>query len=474
MYSRTPPQSSPYSGPMVIRRRVGTPSTVSSRGSPMSISPATLRMLSPIIQAATGMLPPPAQAALNVGRYLGGQLVRAVRGRTGQNQNQNRRVAQKGRVFTPGRFAGKFKKSRRKITSWNKYSNIGIVDTVEVNGQVADPDCVYISHLSIDGFKCIEIMILALMRKLFTKGGLMVTNADELLPNKDFNLPADIKIELTSINLKTGVESITVTHQTIATSTLRTVAAAFFPVFAEYSAGFTTVPGAGSASNDVKPHRLLLYSQDFNVTLGFSFKCELRLDDLIVHVCGESDLKIQNRTLAANNSADAEDITSNPIVGRLYRFVNIPRTRDRSAFLLNTIPVNNGVQLARAAQFTGNTAWREPPMPNMFSNCRGSSVIRLEPGAIKKTKIYDKKSGRFLRILQLMRVQYGTGTQFNTQYTPFKSEIVALEDVINVNAANNITCAYEANKRIGVYFTVRKEPLGVQTFSAVTSNNLPA
>ena len=124
-----------------------------------------------------------------------------------------------------------------------------------------------------------------------------------------------------------------------------------------YSAGYPNT-GAGNASVDaVNPFRIILYRQDFNTTRGLVFEAEIRFDEEIMCVVGASELKVQNRTLAANNSTDAEDVNNNPLVGKIYEFSGMPKLRDKTAFPLATIPVDRGVQLVRAASIT-NTAYR--------------------------------------------------------------------------------------------------------------------
>ena len=47
------------------------------------------------------------------------------------------------------------------------------------------------------------------------------------------------------------------------------------------------------------------------------------------------------------------------------------------------------------------------------------SKIRLEPGEVKTIKISHKKHMSFLTFLREIRLQYGTGPEFNGYYTIF-------------------------------------------------------
>lgn len=376
---------------------------------------------------------------------------------------------------TMGRYSGRFKKAKTAKTQFNIHSNKGIVDTYETHGTVADPDCVYISAQALDGFRVVEIAVLALMRKLFQKAGFVISNVDDLLPSTSISTSVDWQISLTQVNGKTGAETVLTNYITVAGSTLRTVAAQFNANFLRYSSGETNT-GAGSATTDLPLKRLILFRQDYNVSRGFVFETELNLLDEIMCVKGVMELKVQNRTLSATGSSDAENVDNNPLIGRIYEFSNIPRMRDRSAFALSSIPVVSGVQIVRAAQITagGNSTFREPPLPTLFTNCKKTVKVRLEPGAVKTYKLSYTKNMSFLTYLQRIRLQYGTGTEFLCYWSEFPSVMVSMEDLINVNASQNISCAYESNRTLGIYFKTRRKATGVMTMDQQTYNNIPA
>lgn len=378
----------------------------------------------------------------------------------------------RSKYYTKGTFAGKLRKGGSNKKPESVYANKGVVRTSEVIGVVADPDCVYITHTAVDGYKLVEVAVQALVRKLFEKLGYRITNVDEVLGHISISDAKDWQIELTQIAGKTGVESVLGTHVTVAGSTVRTVAAAFLTNFMQFSSGFTTTPGVGSASNDNRLHRFILYGQDFNVTRQPVFECELRLADETMCVYGKSELKIQNRTLSATGSTDTNDISNNPLLGRSYMFSEIPKMRDKTAFALNSLPIANGVQLVRSTTI-GNTTFKEPPLPQLFSNCKKSSVIRLEPGHIKHSFCMFKKSMKFMTFLEKIKLQYGSGTEFLNYQSMFPCEMFAFEDLINVNVSQNISCAYESNQTVGVYFKTARAHAGVSTFDSQTYNNVP-
>lgn len=374
---------------------------------------------------------------------------------------------------TTGSYGGKFKKSDKTDVS-KVYANKGVWSTFEVQGTTSDPDCLYVTHMAIDSFQMVELMILSLFRKLFQKAGYNISNISEILGSINIGNSQDWQIELTQYNQLTGVESVLQSYTTVAADSLITIASQFNANFMLFSSGATTTPSIGAAANDLRLYRLILYQQDYNVTLGKVHECAIQLEDEIVHYYGRSELKVQNRTKSASGSGDSEDVSNNPLVGRLYKFSGIPKCRNKANYPLISVPVNNGVQLCRAAEFTGNSTMKEPPSPTIFSNCKGSSLIRLEPGQIKETHVKVKKSGSFLNLLQKMRLQYGVGTGFKASYSMFPSEIVSLEDVINVNSSELISLAYEANRVLGAYLVTKKKARGLVAYGTLNYSNNPA
>jgi len=376
----------------------------------------------------------------------------------------------KGRYRTTGYYSGKFPKGKSTATKLNVYSNKGIVSTTEVNGTCSDPDCVYISHSSVDHYRVVQVLVYALVRKLFTKCGYSITNITEPLGHISLSDAKDWQVDLTQIDGTTGIETVTVSHTTVAASSVTSIGDALRVFF--MGAGQGAFLDGGNTVVDVKLHRLILYNQDFNVSRQPVFECLLNLEDEIMCLYGESDLKIQNRTLSASGSSEVHDVSNNPLIGRSYRFKTIPKMRDKSNFLLNAMPTNQGVQLARAAQLS--TTMREPPLPTLFSNCSASAKINLQPGSIKKSKVIFKKNMNILTFLRSLRIAFGATPTANNYYSMFPCEMFALEDIINVNASQNISIAYESNRTLAVYFKTHKKALGLTQFQALSFNNNPA
>lgn len=76
--------------------------------------------------------------------------------------------------------------------------------------------------------------------------------------------------------------------------------------------------------------------------------------------------------------------------------------------------------------------------------------------------------------MKRINLEFGAAPGNLVYHSIFPVEMYALEDMINVNAANNINIAYEANKTLGVYFKTRKKVQAVTTYETNTYNNMPA
>lgn len=375
----------------------------------------------------------------------------------------------------PGKYSGKFKKTKKiKNSAKLNYANKGIYMTSETHGTLEDPNCVYLSHVAIDGFELIQVMGEALIRKLFEKAGFSITNIDNRLISTSISTAVDWRVQMTQVNKLTGIEADLETHDLLANDSVRSVADIFRDKWLSYSSGFNNTGVGNGAVDTLHPHRFILYRQDFNTSRGLVFECEVRFDEEIMCVKGGSHIKIQNRTVAASSSTDADDVSNNPIIGRRYTFSSTPKLRDRSGHPLEQMPINNGVQLVRAGEMvSGSTTYNEPPLPTMFTNCKASSKLYLGPGDIKSGYIAYKKHMSFLKFLEVLRLQYGAAPDFNIYTTIFPCEMYAMEDMINVNTLHNIRVAYEANKTIGVYFKTRKKARAVTVYQTRTVNNIP-
>lgn len=353
-----------------------------------------------------------------------------------------------------------------------EYSTKGIVETSEIAGTVSDPNCVYILNASLPP-GVIDVAIRALVRRLLDKGGWTVRSVNQIISGNGVGNAIDILVQLVEED-STGALTVT-QYPTTATDTIAAIAAAFIGRFSAYSAG----NGFASNSNDLVPKAFQCYTRPGSDD-PWLFKCELNLVEEYIHVHARSGLKIQNRTLAANNSTDSEDVSSNPLTGRSYLFRGMPKTKTLSLYPQLNSMRGDGVLLVRAAEMTGtgplgsSNSPNEPPVPNLFWNCVKASRVYLNPGKLRTSSVSYTKRMKFLTWLKWIRVQYRSSTPNLFEYSTGDCELVALEDMINVNAANNISCAYEVNRLTAVYFTTVPNKYCEGSFAQSSYSNNPA
>lgn len=384
----------------------------------------------------------------------------------------------KGKKYhTTGKYVGSFKRGGRKgVNEMKEYVAKGFVTTDEIAGTISDPDCVYVVHQALDPYLVIVYSVQALVRKLLMKCGVKVSSVNEIIPGRAPEDARDWVFRLLGSQEGNSADEIIVFR--IECSAGQSIASLvsignFINPFMQYSSGYTTVAGTGNDSNTFELTRLQVYMDNNGADQDF-FIGEIDLREEIIHYNGKSELKVQNRTLAANSSADAEDVSNNPLEGRLYNFSGVPKCKVYESFALNRIEVAKGVQLVRAAQLTGaSLPMKEPPLPKLFWNCIGASKVRLNPGDIKKTAVIANGSTKYLKWLKNIRLQYGASPFYST-YSIFKSQMIALEDMINIVAANNVSCAYECNRTTSIYFSTLKNTSSLGGYSYTSYSNNPA
>jgi len=378
----------------------------------------------------------------------------------------------KGGIYH-GRYGGKFKAAVRKTDSgWTPYARFGYVDTQECNGLVADPNCVYVGHTAQATSFTIVNLTRSLIRQLFYKCiNHDAVNYNEEIPGFSFSDTSNVfKIDMLYIDVPTGTVNIEASHTTADNDTIDIISNTFKPFFYTYSAGANSV----AASNTKQPYKLEIYVRDGNTGTYWDYQGCLNLNECMVHVKAVSEMKIQNRSLSATGSANIDQVNNNPIHGYRYVCNGMPRSRDKLLNILGSINGFKGVITKRAAELDpSGTNYVEPPLPKTFVNIDKSSKVKLDPGDLKKSKLWYEKSmgfNTFLRKLQYLADAASDQIVKNLG----QCEVFALEDQININSTENIQIAYEVNRKIGTYVTFKAHRFSTMGFVATTQSNEPA
>lgn len=407
-----------------------------------------------------------------VGAYDAARRLRSVWRRSRHTQT-NKYV----KYHTVGKYAGKFKRKRVK-RKLDPYLSRGMMNTHEVSGTVNDTDVVYITHSSYTGTLLIETIMHALLRKLFKKAGTHITSATEKI--RGYNAGSSggdsdgWKIVLVCINKENGTRTY-YTYETATTESLYTITGSVINgVAANAILIMNQLKAIASNTATVDAvESLEIYAKDGNgiAPLGnfWHIVGDINLRTEVIHWCCKSELKVQNRTKGANSSTDAEDVNNNPLVGYHYQFRGgVPVSGTQNVFELEKVSESLGVFLTRGAQL--DQTFREPPPPKVWANVQYGSKVKLEPGEIKKSTVYYKSADKLQYLLT--NIGYAIGGTFGQSIkVKGKSAMLALEDLINVNATEKISCAYEVNRVIKVYSTSKYEQPAVGQLYQSTYNN---
>lgn len=394
--------------------------------------------------------------------------------KSGKKTEKQKRYGAGPKTFANGTYGGRFRRTKR-IARPSKYLTKGFSHTHEVHGIVTDPDCVYIGMTAISSYVGVELVAQALLRRLFEKcikqpiqnikspiqgyhnsGAAVGFNSD------------GFKIQLESINLSTGA-SIFIDYETQAPtdSIYEIVGEAGIPVpVAPRWPGLMTAlhnwctKNSEDASNIIAPGKLHIYRKDGNAAAFWVHSGAIDLRTVRVHMFGKAEMKLQNRTLAADAGNDAGNVTSNPLIGYQYEFNgSAPAFKDIAqtpgSFRIARMLDVGGVVTARGASMTAaGDVLKEPPKPQFFMNCVKSSRITLDPGSLKYDTVSYGFHKSFVSALKTIGFQNAAASISGQQYrNNGRSKMFALEDMINVNALQNIAIAYEINRQTMCYIT---------------------
>lgn len=366
---------------------------------------------------------------------------RSVSGRMRKSSSKKKMIKKKG----------KSKKMSKKVRMKKKIP--GIVDTHEISGLVNDNDCVYIIHTALDPLEVIRKVAWEMVRKLLFRAGFIINSVDEVFDSSTGFSSVGFTLQVWGKNAETDTEIIRLTSVFGSADSIRIVGEQVMAVFIEYSSGYHSTIGAGNVNNAIELTKICLYDNKTSNSLAASV--DLRQE--VITMTGISKLKIQNRTLSGDGSASNDNVTNNPLQGRVYAFSGVPKPKAKNMSLFDGVPRDKGVQLIRASALGLDSNLREPPLARVFWNCYSSNDCMLNPGDVKQITLRQTKTANILKLLKMIRYQTGLlGADYKTYYSPFKHQMVAMEDVINVDAEEKITVAYEVNRAMYIHSTSKK------------------
>lgn len=378
------------------------------------------------------------------------------------------------------RFVGPFRKPRRKFVRGNdKFLTYGYTTHREGSGRVTDADCAYIGHASYSGRDAIANLCASMIRYLFRKVGKEIVNPEQTFID---DVAGNYTLQLNQRDNASGAITARLSHTIAGGDNLHNLA--------DIVRQSLEVLLSDDITEPLTPYSLVMYKK---VTIGVNSspldKCgEVCFENINVHMKSRSVLKIQNQTVFGATAGpgdpegdDSDDVNNQPVKGKVYEINSttpiLKTSKGRDG--LGTSPNNSGFEFdeeygvvtKRASQVTNlSNVFKDPPHPKEFGASKANNIL-VQPGHIKSSTLYTKKSMDGLKYLRLLGVT--NVHPFLTRSTIGKSRIYALEKMINWGA-NYIALVFECEVETAVYFTFKKaRPIAKYNIWQTASNEQP-
>lgn len=397
-----------------------------------------------------------------------------------------------------GKYAGKLKRSKKAPKPMNvtTASEKGYVVTKDITGVVSDSQCVYIYHSTYEASLIARAMTAAVLRLLFLKAGIEITNEQTELPLYEAAHSVGFKIVYYDKDPITQDGSSVPAHRyeyyiednttfvkmlddicTWGTNSLyqRFVNHMVIPTFNNVPVSITL------CVKDVEPNPNPPATVPVN---SWRTHTHVGLTNLHLALMCKSEIMLQNRTRGSNAGAtDYSDqrVDNQPLKGKLYEFRNgDPRLRqsqkvgdgilDQNDFLYNT-GCTKAIRSFGQDIFPNDTM-DSPPIGKLWKNVEKTSNVLIEPGDIKKAQVDVKYDLALPELLSKFRVVAEGQHKASFSYVGLKShksQIVALEEVLKTPNDNFITCNYQVRLTYAAYAYLKRDKVILRSFH-VTEN----
>lgn len=319
-----------------------------------------------------------------------------------------------------GYYTGKFARKYKRVTEEERYLRNGYVVSTESSSTASDPDLVGVVHSTYSLTSYAVCLSKLLVRKILAKVGVNPVTAQESVP---IQIGSTFTLEYVDQQNATQV----VTHTIGSGDSMETIASTFYNLCVSAFAG-----------SGVVRFRELHYATSTGIVLH-----RLPLEEMVLKLFARSVLKVQNRTQSESASNNADQVDNNPIHGYLVGcHGGIPQTRlgnDSAPIAIDSL------DLYGVTNFVGSglsSLDRQPFRRINFTNGAYEKSTVLQPGEIRNTNLYYRKSAYLNNFLKGFKVQTNNA-QTVVRSAPGKSEVVMYEEMINTGALQNMLLAYE-------------------------------
>lgn len=398
-----------------------------------------------------------------------------------------------------GKYVGKLKKTKRykKSVTLSKAAKNGYILNNDLTGNVSDPQCVYLYHSTYDINMIARGMIGGMLRALFKKAGIDVSNENTEFPLYDAAHSEQYKIVYNDRNPVTQDSTTVPTYRYEYTIVDNTTFRSMMDDICQYhlspATPFKRLIDTMFGDSENIPFTLTLTVRDNspdNVVSPWRTHTHLTLSNQRMSIICKSAIMVQNRTKgSAAGATDYSDqrIDNQPLRGKLYEFKNgDPRVRtpmtigngisDQFEFLFNSgasPSVRTWGQLVIPNDYV-----ESPPMGKFWKNVKKTSNVLIQPGDIKSAEIevaYDLPIPELIVKFRVAAEGAYKGPGIYYGLKSHKSQILALEEVLKTPADNFINAQFQVRQLVGAYCYAKpnKSVFRAQHFTSAVTQWVP-
>lgn len=311
------------------------------------------------------------------------------------------KVPQRRQYSTRGTIGPVFRKPRR-FKKVAPYQVRGYSLHIESGGTRDNDEIVYLGH-GVAAYQLTAVVWGAVFRKLFAKAGISIISDD----TKVFDPSATGRAFTIQIFWSSGPGQVQ-QYDELPYTTDTT----FGKVVADMN---IKLWGAGTLEH-YYPNTLKIMNREISGS-NFIQVCTMDLTNAMIDMACVSSMAVQNRTLATNAGLGIDqnrnDVLNNPLTGKIYSGTGNGcgfRVDQETAFTIPLVANNtSGVMVtdimgnptvAGASGSAGQIAvYRRPPLGSAFKYVTKSVSVVLNPGIIRSSKFFWKKSMQFHKFL---------------------------------------------------------------------------
>lgn len=196
-----------------------------------------------------------------------------------------------------------------------------------------------------------------------------------------------------------------------------------------------------------------------------SFRSNFNIADCKFSAIVKTRCKVQNQTVTDGASKDTDQVDSNPLEGRIYKFsAGAPRLREQfmkahesDVGLLSNDEEANGIIKMGSKTATcyqpGGLLHSTPSGSTLWSNHKASSNVRLDPGSYKFISTTFKFSGT---VRQFFKKVFQTADT-KSRYTLGESVLIGLEPAMRSTETDAVKVAYNIDFDMHTHLQLRRK-----------------